>query len=88
MKLDYIGKLIQAMYKSGKLRIEYVEMPEILDNYYGKDNVKHPSVSEFIAACQEFVDGSTEHLVIGGRGSKNPLLLLHGNHPNAKRFYR
>lgn len=88
MKLDYIGMLVQAMYKSGKLRIQYIEMPEIIDGYFGKGVVKHPSVQKFLQACKEFTDWSEDHLVLGGRRSKNPVLMLYGNHPRPKRFYQ
>lgn len=87
-KLDYIGMLVQAMYKSGKLRIQYEEMPEILDNYFGEGVIPYPTVGKFLQACREFADGDSGHLVLGGRRSKNPVFILYGNNPRPKSWLK
>lgn len=84
MKLDYIGLIVQAMYKSGKMRIEYADVPEILKWYYDNREIPVPTVPQFLEACREFGD-SDEHLILGGRKSKNPCLLLYANISKRKR---
>ena len=84
MRLDYIGLIVQAMYKSGKMRIEYTDVPEILKWYYSDREIPSPTTYQFLEACREFGDAD-EHLVLGGRKSKNPCLLLYANTPKRKR---
>ena len=84
MKLDYIGLITQAMYKSGKMRIEYADVPEILKRYYDNREIPIPTVPQLLEACREFGD-SDEHLILGGRKSKNPCILLYANTPKRKR---
>lgn len=84
MKLDYIGLITQAMYKSGKMRIEYADVPEILKWYYGDREIPVPTVPQFLEACREFGD-SDEHPILGGRKSKNPCLFLYANASKRKR---
>lgn len=84
MRLDYIGLIVQALYKSGKMCIEYTDVPEILKRYYGDREIPVPTVPQFLEACREFGD-SDEHLILGGRKSKNPCLLLYANASKRKR---
>lgn len=64
-----------AIYKSGKEKIFFSDMPEILAAR-GLD--MSVTKQEFLTAIQEFAEYNY-HLIIGGRKSENPGLILYGN---------
>lgn len=80
MNTNYIFLLQQAIYKSGKLEIQFCQMKEILDNYYGEHHkIKYPTVNEFLTACQEYVGHDENYIILGNRNSKNPILFYKYN---------
>lgn len=65
-----------AIYKSGRYKIFFSDMPEILaERKLGGFPV---TKYDFLTAIREFAQYN-HHLIIGGRKSTNPCLILYGN---------
>lgn len=74
---DKISAVIQALYKSGLEIIYYSNVHDIMLEYYGQ--TLEVTKSEFLTAIQEWLEGKNYHLILGGRKSENPCLILYGN---------
>lgn len=68
----------QAVYKSGQYIVTYEDAICIVREYVNKDIYFTPA--EFIDALREDLCDSEKHLILGGRNSKNPTMILFGNY--------
>lgn len=76
MKTNKIEMIIHAIYKSGRYEIYFSDIKEIIDRQYF--NTFSVTKNEFLTAIKEFAEYNY-NLLIGGRKSKNPGLILYGN---------
>ena len=68
----------QAIYKSGRYVVTYEDAIRIVREYTNKDIYFTPI--EFIDALREDLCDNEKHLILGGRNSKNPIMILYGNY--------
>lgn len=79
MNTDRIDIIKQAIYKSCQKQISFSQINDVVSGYISDKSFFPVTKQEFLTAIREFAEYN-HHLILGGRNSENPALVLYENY--------